>query len=125
MKFPRLKKFLGFFADFAQKEEFYYENMVTLRDELANFLKQKKFDKTIVFAIKMFSYGARVKFDRFIKVPFEIAMPVDSRIDKITKIYNSKNINFIDFWFEVSEKVGIPCIHIDALIWCNMEEFGE
>lgn len=123
MKFPRLNKFLGFFDDFSKKERFYYENMTVLRDNLASFLKQKKSDKTIVFAIKIFSYWARIQFDQFIQVPFEIAMPMDSRIDKITKIYNNENINTIDFWFEVSKKVGIPCIHLDALLWCNMEEF--
>jgi DNA-(apurinic or apyrimidinic site) lyase len=43
----------------------------------------KNADKTMTFAIKMFGYGARVVFDKFVKYPMNIKIPVDSRIMKI------------------------------------------
>jgi DNA-(apurinic or apyrimidinic site) lyase len=41
---------------FFKNEEKYYENMSLLQEELAKIMNQKKEDKTIVFAVKMFSY---------------------------------------------------------------------
>lgn len=43
--------------DIESNYEFYYDNMTKLRDDLESILKQKK----------MFSYGARKYFDKFIE----------------------------------------------------------
>jgi DNA-(apurinic or apyrimidinic site) lyase len=41
---------------FQNKKDFYYENMEILRDDLALLMNQTKDAKTIVFAVKIFSY---------------------------------------------------------------------
>jgi DNA-(apurinic or apyrimidinic site) lyase len=40
--------------------DYYLENLVILRDELAKTMNQKKDAKTIVFAIKMIMYGISI-----------------------------------------------------------------
>jgi N-glycosylase/DNA lyase len=47
---------MPFLERFYKKEENYYENMILLQQELAKTMNQKKDDKTIVFAVKMFYY---------------------------------------------------------------------
>jgi N-glycosylase/DNA lyase len=47
---------MPFLEIFFKNEEKYYENMVLLQQELAKVMNQKKDDKTIVFAVKMFYY---------------------------------------------------------------------
>ena len=89
MKKIRINKILKFITKFKEKETFYYENMLVFLEDLSKAMRQKKTAKTLVFAVKMFSYGARIYFDKFILVPYEIAIPMDSRILKITKIYNN------------------------------------
>lgn len=123
MKKIRINKILKFIQKFKENEAFYYENMLVFLEDLSSAMSQKKTAKTLVFAVKMFSYGARIYFDKFIQVPYEVAMPLDSRILKITKIYNNSNLAPLDFWFQISEKVGIPCIHLDALLWTKCNDF--
>ncbi|EKD65938.1 MAG: hypothetical protein ACD_49C00074G0015 [uncultured bacterium (gcode 4)] len=123
MKKIRINKILKFIDKFHDNEAFYYENMTVFLNDLSTAMAQKKTAKTLVFAVKMFSYGARIYFDKFILVPYEVAMPMDSRISKITKIYNNSNLSPLDFWFQISEKVGIPCIHLDALLWTKCDDF--
>ena len=123
MKKIRINKILKFNLKFKEKEAFYYENMLVFLEDLSVAMSQKKTAKTLVFAVKMFSYGARIYFDKFIQIPYEVAMPMDSRILKITKIYNNSNLAPLDFWFQISEKVGIPCIHLDALLWTKCNDF--
>lgn len=61
----------------------YYQNMLNLRNIIAQSMDCKPDAKTIVFAVKMFGYGARIVFGRFVPYPNEIPIPVDSRIRKI------------------------------------------
>jgi DNA-(apurinic or apyrimidinic site) lyase len=56
IKIKRLEKLEKFLNKFRENEEKYYDNMILLRDELAKTMKQKSDAKTIVFAVKMFSY---------------------------------------------------------------------
>jgi DNA-(apurinic or apyrimidinic site) lyase len=72
---------------------------------------QKENDKTIVFSIKIFGYGLRIIGYKII-FPFEIFIPIDNRIGKISK--DKK------FWIELSKKVNIPLLHIDSIIWITM-----
>lgn len=122
-KKKRLYKFFSFIEIFENKKEFYKDNLEQFLEDISRFMNQKQTDKTMVFAIKMYSYAARIYYKKQILVPFSIAMPEDSRITKITEIYNNENKKFADFWFEISREVWIPCIHLDALLWCNCDDF--
>ncbi len=123
VKIQRLEKLNKFLDMFQNKKDFYYENMEILRDDLALLMNQTKDAKTIVFAVKMFSYAARNYFDKLIEFPYEIEIPIDSRLETIYEIYNSdKNIKIKDFYKILSKELNIPALHLDAIIWCNYEE---
>jgi DNA-(apurinic or apyrimidinic site) lyase len=55
-KINRLMRLSPFLDKFFGNEEYYYENMEVLQLQLAKVMNQKKEDKTIVFAVKMFYY---------------------------------------------------------------------
>jgi DNA-(apurinic or apyrimidinic site) lyase len=55
-KVKRLYKLKDFIDLYIVNQEKYYSNMLHLRDDLAKVMKQNKDAKTIVFAVKMFSY---------------------------------------------------------------------
>lgn len=86
----------------------YSNNLLKFNKDLADILSQKLFDKTIVFATKMFGYSLRALGIKMI-FPFEIFIPIDNRIGKISKDLN--------FWINLSKEVKIPLLHIDSLIW--------
>jgi len=123
MKLPRIVKMRWIFEDFIWKEKYFYENILELQNLLARIMKQNKDDKTILFAIKMFHYWARIVYWYRLKIPFEIWIPIDSRLTKIYNIYNKSNISQKDFWNEVSFKINIPRIHLDAILWVKCNEF--
>jgi len=85
-----------------------FENLKKFVSLLAKTLNQKVNDKTIVFTAKMLGYGLRI-IGKDITFPFEISIPIDYRIGKISKDKN--------FWRNLSEKTKIPQLHIDSLIW--------
>ena len=62
MKIPRLLKSKEIFESICGKEEEFYSDIIKLREILAKCMKQKKDNKTIVFALKMFHYAARIRF---------------------------------------------------------------
>lgn len=119
IKTKRLDKTLPLLKELIWKEEYYYENMLELQDLLAKKMNQKKWDKTIVFAIKMFGYWARIAFQKVINYPFEINIPIDSRLIAIHEQYGTKNESIEDFYIKLSKKVNIPPLHLDAVLWVN------
>jgi len=122
-KIKRLEKLKPFLNEFIWNEEFFYENMEKLCEKLAKTMNQKITDKTIVFAVKMFSYGARNYFNKFTKFPFSISIPIDSRLTKIYKIYNEdKNLKIDDFYDILARKLNIPPLHLDAVLWVNFDK---
>jgi len=78
-------------------------------------MKQDKNAKTIVFSVKMFGYAMRIYMRKFIPYPFDIAIPVDSRIKKITAKFTEQDP--LSFWYVIAKEVGIPPLHIDSIIW--------
>lgn len=122
IKLKRILKLEKFLNDFIEKQEYYYENMLILRDKLSKVMNQKKDAKTIVFAIKMFSYWARVYFGKIVYFPFDINIPIDSRIEKIFKKY-WKNENIKEFYWKISKKLNIPELHLDAVLWIKIKDF--
>lgn len=123
MKIPRLTKTKYIWENFLNKEEFYYDNLSELQTLLTKVMKQKRDDKTILFALKMFHYWARIKFDKFLKASYDIWMPIDSRIIKIENIFNVPKIDSQIFWQKISKEINIPCLHLDAILWVRCNDF--
>lgn len=122
-KIKRLERLLPFLENFLKSEKKYYENMTLFQEELAKIMNQKKEDKTIVFAVKMFSYWARNYFEKLVYFPENINIPIDSRLTKIYEIYNEdENLKIKDFYKILSQKLNIPELHLDAIIWVNSDK---
>jgi len=134
VKSNRLEKLKPFLKEFLWKTEYYYENMEELVDKLAKTMNQKKDAKTIVFAVKMFSYWARNAFDRLVYFPENIAIPIDSRLENLYERYceyppltppykgGGQAQEIKKFYFDLSKKLNIPELHLDAIVWVNYEE---
>lgn len=121
MKKNRLTKFDKFFLEW-KCEDFvkYYNDMNSLLTDIVAIMWMKHADKTMTFAIKMFGYGARVVFDKFIKYPMDIKIPVDSRITKIWEKFDIDEKNIQDYLQWISEKYSIPPLHLDSLLWIKL-----
>ncbi|BBL45579.1 N-glycosylase/DNA lyase [Nanobdella aerobiophila] len=89
----------------------YKDNLLGFNNEIASVMGQNYEDKTIVFSTKIFGYGLRIIGYKII-YPYEIYIPVDNRISKISK--DKK------FWISLSKEVNIPLLHIDSVIWITM-----
>lgn len=96
--------------------------MEELRDELAKTMKQKIDAKTIVFSVKMFSYWARNVFDRLEYFPENISAPIDSRLMNLYEIYKWDYENINKFYSDLSKKLKIPELHLDAIVWVNYND---
>jgi len=96
----------------------YAEDLLTLWRIIYTSLKMKREAKTVVFSIKMFNYSTRITFGKRFIIPFEIPIPLDSRILKITYSLGVKG-NEIEFWHNISKEVGIPPLHLDSLLWVS------
>lgn len=121
-KINRLKKIDNFLNNFDSKK--YFLNMINLRDELSFILNQKKDAKTIVFAIKMFSYWSRLIFGNHI-CPDDIFIPIDSRLKKIFEKYKENYVDEKIFYDDLSKKIWIPPLHLDAILWVNYTKIME
>lgn len=124
MKIWRIKKFFIFLEqDFFEKEKYFYENMLELQEKIAKTMNQKKDAKTVVFAVKMFSYSARNIFG-LLYFPLDLMIPIDSRLTFLFEKYNfDKDLKIEDFYLDLSKKINIPMMHLDAILWTNFEEF--
>ena len=121
-KLKRLEKLKSFLEEFIWKEEEYYNDMEKLRDSLAKTMKQKKDAKTIVFAVKMFSYWARNMFNKLVYFPENITIPVDSRLINLFEKYKWDYIDINKFYFDLSKLLKIPELHLDAIVWVNYDD---
>jgi len=88
------------------------KNLFILVDFLSECLGQKRDAKTVVFAAKMFMYGYKIAFGRYPRGLDRIEIPLDSRLKRI--------IPDVRQWRELSEKVGIPPLRLDGLIWVSV-----
>lgn len=116
MKQKRLEKLRPFIDEFIWKSEYFYKNMLELRDKLAKVMKQKPEAKTIVFAVKMFGYWARNIYP-FLEYPKDIFIPIDSRLIALFEKYkwDYKDIN--KFYLDLADKLNIPILHLDWIVW--------
>jgi len=130
IKLKRVQKIETFYLDFISKSKYYYEYMWELVDILSKIMNQKKEAKTIVFAVKMFSYWARNIFD-LKYFPEDIMIPIDSRLEKLYEKYNLEWTKYShiqeikSFYIELSKKLKIPLLHLDAILWVNYDELVE
>lgn len=120
-KVKRLEKVNVALEILQDKEEYFYNNMTELRDLLAKTMKQKITDKTIVFAVKMFGYVARNIFS-FVAYPKEIFIPIDSRLTNLFEKYKWEYSDINKFYLDLSEKLDIPLLHLDWIVWINYDE---
>ena len=114
-KIKRLEKIKNHIKNIKENYNNFYNDMVKLRDFLVSIMKQDKNAKTIVFSVKMFGYAMRIYSEKFIPYPFDIAIPIDSRIKKITIKFTKQDP--VSFWYKVSKETKIPPLHIDSVIW--------
>ena len=120
-KIKRLEKIKPFLDIFIKKEEYYYDNMEILRGQLAKTMKQKLDAKTIVFSVKMFSYWARNIFNKLVYFPEDINVPIDSRLINLFEKYKWDYTNIDKFYSDLSKKLKIPELHLDAIVWVNYD----
>ena len=113
--------------------ELYYKNMDRLAQDLAAIMGQVKDAKTIVFAVKMFSYGARNVFGYVEKFPFSLNIPIDSRLEKLYLIETRwevrwgqmKKKDIKNFYQGLAKKLNIPSLHLDAILWVNFAKIEK
>jgi DNA-(apurinic or apyrimidinic site) lyase len=89
----------------------YKDDLVKFNSEIAKVMGQNIYDKTIVFSTKIYGYGLRIIGYKII-YPFEIFIPIDNRIGKISKDKS--------YWIKLAKEINIPLLHIDSLIWITM-----
>ena len=112
-KLKRLKKVLPLIEKISKKELLEFcKNPKQLLEYLSEGLNQPKSAKTLVFAVKMFIYACRIATGKKVLAPFDIDIPLDVRLKKISDDLN--------FWREISKKLGIPPLHLDAIVWVTM-----
>ena len=131
MKLKRIGKFLKSPDSIKRVRTWYksyYQNMHLLAEDLAKIMSQKKDAKTIVFAVKMFSYWARNVFWYIEYFPFDLMIPVDSRLENLYKKYVKQNFTkkeIKQYYLDLAKKLNIPPLHLDAILWVNYEEIWK
>jgi len=119
VKISRLLKLRNFSCSFHTKITDYINSPIILVKDLARNLNSKENAKTIVFATKMFHYGCRIANLTNKPLPYEIPIPVDTRIKYLsTKLGIQRNIQ--EFWNKIAQKVKIPPLHLDSLLWVSL-----
>lgn len=126
-KLKRIKKFLN--SDFSNfdkiKWEKFYKNMLDLAVKLGKIMEQPVNAKTIVFSVKMFSYACRNVFGYLEYFPYELNLPLDSRLKKIYEknIGKSSEKQIKEFYLNLSKKLKIPPLHLDVILWTKFNDF--
>lgn len=106
------------------------EDLEVLREILKRSLKKEGSEKTIVFAIKMFYYVARICGYKP-RIPMSIEIPIDRRIAAITytsEIADTTGPDPVEeimrnyreaqkAWSIVSKIARIPPINLDSILW--------
>ncbi len=110
LKIRRVERAKSFIESLSlEKIEFYSRNLVRFVEDLSKTMGQRRSDKTITFSAKIFGYCYRISFKKRLVFPFEIDIPLDSRIRRINPD--------IKFWRRLSRELGIPPLHLDSIVW--------
>lgn len=122
-KNARITKITPFITLYEKKKQRYQKNWILFLDDLSKHMNQKKQAKTITFTLKMFAYGVRIQENKDILSPFEIEIPIDSRLTKLYQLYNTDaKISISDFYKKLSIALQIAPLHLDGLIWTKYKE---
>jgi len=100
--------------------ELYYTDLSQLTQDLAQAMNQSTQAKTITFATKMFGYGLRIVWASFTNYPYDVGIPVDSRLLQIYQKYEEKtqDIQKVQQYFnKIAQENKIPPLHLDSLLW--------
>lgn len=126
LKIKRLNKLdQNFKENFIKLDKLKTSDFIKILDLLCKSMNQSTTDKTMSFAIKMLGYWYRIVYKKKLFYPYEICIPLDSRISKIycyeKKIESTKLLKkeIIDYFFLISKKYFIPCLHLDSLLWID------
>jgi len=101
----------------------YHRDMTSLARDLARALDTDPGSKTVVFAVKTFGYAAREITGEFVPYPFEVPIPVDSRITRITRGITDEDP--VTFWDRVARRAELPPLHLDTVLWLSMSPKPE
>lgn len=127
MKISRIKKFNKIFSSEIDFKK--YENDLSkFNIDLAKTMKTKPDNKTIVFAVKIFSYAYQIVFEKEMLFPMSIPIPVDSRLTKIYKLENpwiskTSQKEIQNYFQKISQKFNIPPLHLDSVLWLDYRKF--
>lgn len=138
-KMHRIKKLVnkGFHKAFFYYFDEYSQDLFKFWNDLAVNLNVGRKTKTVVFTVKMLYYAIRAsRRGRIPQVPFEIPIPVDLRVFKVSyklgliSNYQStqKQVRFIqEIWQKIASISGIAPLHIDVLLWMlgSLNEYKE
>ncbi|WP_456483064.1 N-glycosylase/DNA lyase [Methanopyrus kandleri] len=123
-KLRRLHRAKAFLEELSwQDAKSYYRDMNRLRLDLARVLNADPESKTIVFAVKMFGYALRAITDKFRPYPFEIPIPVDARVERITRRITNDDPQL--YWNSIARRTGIPPLHLDSILWVGTSRDPE
>ncbi len=114
-KIRRIEKACVLIQHFSKKINWLIENQARVAEKLSKVLNTRKNAKTIVFTVKMLNYALRIITGKKIVAPFDVDIPLDSRIKAISESLRVKSP--INFWRSVSRITNIPPLHIDSLLW--------
>ena len=116
IKIRRVEKLYDFLERLSKDLDKYLYNYDELWRDLSSALGSRRDAKTIVFAVKMFNYGARICLGNDLSLPMNIPIPVDHRIEIISERLGVRK-KVTDFWNSVARITGIPPLHLDSLLW--------
>ena len=120
-KLKRINKFLSFYEDFFSNAKQFYYDMKKLNKIISQIMNQKENSKTIVFSIKMFGYGGRLVYKKFISYPMDIYIPIDSRLTKLYEIYWKDFEDINQFYKFLLQQIQVPPLHLDSILWVNFD----
>ncbi|MDR0772333.1 MAG: N-glycosylase/DNA lyase [Candidatus Peribacteria bacterium] len=55
-------------------------------------------------------------------LPKEISIPIDSRLTNLFEKYKENYTDISLFYTDLSEKLNIPELHLDAILWVNYND---
>jgi len=124
IKSKRLQKSNIFIQDYQSRHKLFLENPLIFAQDLKDTMNQKITDKTIVFTIKMWNYWCSISEKKVFILPFELIIPIDSRLTNLYEKYNSdKSLKIKEFYHNLREKLSIPRLHLDAILWVEYEKY--
>ncbi|MEM0123426.1 MAG: N-glycosylase/DNA lyase [Conexivisphaerales archaeon] len=124
-KFARLEKLRK--SKFSAIRNFttYKNNPKKLYDTM-NYVLNGKGEKTLSFAVKIFYYSILAKDNLRIALPYDVPIPVDSRVIKVSQAIGlinpgcTERNKILKAWNLIAALSNIQPLHIDSYIWLKL-----